>query len=279
MNYINSIPYHVKLNIIDYCNDFDLLNLSKTSKFFYTICKQPLNERIFQFIQDRTTAENVLDPKKVTSLKFKNQGGQPIRASKSDSSLHKSNHSDSSLDESNQLDLLKKLNLLKKLPKLKSLTLAGLNLETFPDVLPKLTNLACIDLSNNHISEIPPEISRLTNLTQLNLANNKLSEFPPVLTTLSQKIKKINLTDNPIAVIPGNLDFEKVQLSPEGLKYGPNLEHPGSPVLKESQLLSSNSRTQKEIDIEALKDRIAKLQQRIISETTPQPPGGFKKEE
>lgn len=63
------------------------------------------------------------------------------------------------------------------------------------------TNAIRLDLSLCGLTDLPSETLQLAGLQYINLSGNKLRTVPPTLWNLS-KLRSIDLTDNPIEVLP-----------------------------------------------------------------------------
>jgi hypothetical protein len=98
----------------------------------------------------------------------------------------------------------------------RSLSLAGLGLETLPSALSAMPTLRELDLSGNRLTELPAWIGDLTALESLRLSGNRLLTLPDALLHL-ESLARLDVADNQLIEIPEGLArlplLERLELS------------------------------------------------------------------
>jgi hypothetical protein len=127
-----------------------------------------------------------------------------------------------------------------------------LNFNSLSSLPPKLTNspslLTTLELSNNNLTDFPLSVQEsLTNLIVLNLAHNKLTDFP-VAEYCLPKLQVLNISCNPIRVLPGyigKMNLERLYLEWKAFSSSQSALQPS---INNEQIASQQGFTSSELD-------------------------------
>jgi Leucine-rich repeat (LRR) protein len=109
------------------------------------------------------------------------------------------------------------------------LDLSSSGLRQFPTELRFLESMTSLNLSHNTLRDIPP--NNLTDLRELNLSHNVFSKIPAPLISDMSALTVLDLSDNPIAVVPIQIaDLQALKVL--RISVSPSLQEPPHSVVR-----------------------------------------------